>query len=919
LFLVLGCSAKPASDELLASRAAELVGTQFPIGVPVLTAGGNYPTTARVACEASARCVVLYQQHEAGYSLQVRRFNAQGAIDPGLIVIAPDVGYPDVAAHIASRGDGEYLVTWRTNQGVFAARFDATTGKVVDATPLALGTLAHVFDFYGVAGTPAGYALLYADNQGPTSKLSVLRIAGGALLDSAGIPVLSQTGPGVIYGAGSQVAIAGPGGLSRFDFAQGTLLDATPIAFDKYAPVSGNPAIAFDGANYVLVWRTLDRRILTARVRAADGVLLDPPDQFNEVSGAHPIAVSAASNVGNPAAWFDGTNTVALWVTQGSANPLVGARINASGSRVQGDATSAYEFLLQNTREALDFRADFRAGFGMAAWQENAGIKAVRLQGNSGAVPTATPESVSFSGTTHTGAAIASNGADFLVAYAAAYPEPKVYARAISGLTGAPLGPQQLLTVGSETQVGLAWSGKFYIATMQAAGSVYARYVGCDGTPFSGDPLLLGPGSDARVACNDDRCALVWRSGGVVYIKRVDAQNGGVLDTTPLSFDVPSQVRGPEIASDQTPPPSQRTFMMVWTTSTGVSVRRLRSQGSLVSETPIESFASGGAYSPSIASDGSQFLTSWLRGTTLSSRLVDATNGTPLGTSTTTLANPVPSSIDFWSRLAFDGSSFVATWTDRAANKVRGLRLDKSNNSLDASGFDVAGYEHLSESVGSAPWGRSLVTYDAYDATTLSSLLVGRFYDNPLGAGTTASSSTCPSGSTGSGGSGGAGGAGGSSGSAASSGAGAPSSGGSGGSAGTSNGGSAGALELGGTSNGGTGSGIGGSPQAGAPPSSGAGDGGAGDGGEAGAEVETGGSGSSLAGAAQGGSGSTQWTSTAGSNDAGASEVSADAASSDRSGCSCNVAGQAQQAPRFWLAGLLVSALLYRRRRGARL
>jgi len=194
--LTLGCSDKQLEHESLASRTAALVGAQFPVSVPAIFDGGQSVSGGRVACETSGRCVVLYQQINNNLQLLIRRFNTQGAIDPGLIEVASNVGgFGDttIPASIASRGDGEYLVTWRTKQAVFATRFDATTGKVLDKPPLALGTLAKVSDFLSVAGTPGGYAILYNDTAATNPKQCLLRIVGGALLETVGIPVCQKS------------------------------------------------------------------------------------------------------------------------------------------------------------------------------------------------------------------------------------------------------------------------------------------------------------------------------------------------------------------------------------------------------------------------------------------------------------------------------------------------------------------------------------------------------------------------------------------------------------------------------------------------------------------------------------------------------------------------------------------------------
>lgn len=903
LWAVSACAHGDASDELLGKTQARLVGAEFPIGAPAHSQGYESVEIPRVACESTGRCLAVYVQSGGdGSYLVARRMDQSGPLDTDVLLLSKISGNPN-AIEVAAGDGGEYLISWATNAKLYAARFDAGAGAWLDATPLDLSALASAYSLQAVASTAAGYVVIYNDHV--KSKLSALRIVGGVLQETSGIP-LGGISSARAHGTGSQVAVVTAFGLVRFDVAQGIALDATPIVFDKYAPMVGMPAITFDGTNYVVVWSNYEE-VLAARIKASDGVLLDPPDDFNELPGGKRIAYSRSLS---PEAWFDGTNLIALWIDNvGQDYDLVGARVTTELSRVQGTANSSYEFALADTADAQAFRASFGTGFGLALWNNTEGIVGVRIQTVASNAPTATAQSISFAGTTHEALGVASNGADFLVAYRA-YDERQIFVRAIDGVTGAPLAPQQTLTAFQDNilsgadRVSIAWSGVFYVATWRQQGSSYFKLIHCDGTPHASDRVLLGAGDDAEVACNDDRCAITWRYGSGIYAKRLDAKTGVVLDSEPLLIGTGDSYHGGDIASDSAPAPSMRTFLIVWTTSTGVMARRLRSQGSLVGETIIHSVAN--PFQPNVVSDGTQFFATWQVNRELFGRLIDATSGAPKGANPTSYAPPAPN-YDITTALTYDGSSFFAVFGDTAGSSTRGTRIDASGVQLDVGGIPITGLES-GFAVGAAPWGRSLIAYFGYHQPSFSTVVVGRFHDNALGSGTSGRSFVCPAGE-GTGGAGGEAGSGSQSNAGETNGAGGSESNPGGGAAGNDAGGDAGEVPASGGVSGEAGASDG-VPQAGATPAGGGGGtGGTSAGSSAAGSPST--AGSPNGGSAGSGSGNASGGSRAGTSSDGASR-------GESGGCGCRVVSGGSRPVSGLLLGITLAAFGLRRRRFGR-
>jgi hypothetical protein len=110
--------------------------------------------------------------------------------------------------------------------------------------------------------------------------------------------------------------------------AGGIVLDPSGIAISIAAYGQWYPAVAFDGTNYLVVWEgnsgVTGYDIYGARV-STGGVVLDP--------GSIPISV-AAGGEHFPAIAFDGTNYLVVWQDSrgGSTYDIYGARVSKGGS-----------------------------------------------------------------------------------------------------------------------------------------------------------------------------------------------------------------------------------------------------------------------------------------------------------------------------------------------------------------------------------------------------------------------------------------------------------------------------------------------------------------------------------------------------------------------------------------------------------
>ncbi len=188
--------------------------------------------------------------------------------------------YKSVYPRVATNGT-DFLVVWKTmDLKVYAARF-SSAGKPL-GSPFQLGTAYTAgYHTHVAVGYGGGNYLVAWDGGGAPSWLTATRVTPqGKVLDPMGITVAKAHG--------------------------------------------SNPDIAFDGTNFLLVWYHKNAKslntIYAARVSTSGAVLDKTPVQVNQ----SPAGQSAK----NPAVAFDGTNYLVVYETWGA--PISGLDISAN-------------------------------------------------------------------------------------------------------------------------------------------------------------------------------------------------------------------------------------------------------------------------------------------------------------------------------------------------------------------------------------------------------------------------------------------------------------------------------------------------------------------------------------------------------------------------------------------------------------
>ena len=248
-----------------------------------------------------------------------------------------------------------YLVTYALNGNIMGVRV-SPSGTVLDGSggfTISLGANSTVGEnaFPSVAFDGTNYLVVYGKFTGTGYNLYGIRVTpvGQALGE---FPIYTAPGshalPRVVFGGSTylvvwpdQVTASGANGfittqhiLGARVSTDGVVLDPNGIAIATAPGPQGNPSLAFDGTNYLVVWLdgTQDPVPLYGKRVKTDGTLLDG----SASSLGIPIETTVTGKH-DPTVTFDGTNHLVAWtVVQGQnlnapPNGIYSAKVSPGG------------------------------------------------------------------------------------------------------------------------------------------------------------------------------------------------------------------------------------------------------------------------------------------------------------------------------------------------------------------------------------------------------------------------------------------------------------------------------------------------------------------------------------------------------------------------------------------------------------
>jgi phosphoribosylformylglycinamidine (FGAM) synthase PurS component len=490
----------------------------------------------------------------------------------------------------------------------------------------------------------------------------------------------------------------------------GEFLVDTTIQYVAAPGYQQDPAVAFDGVNFLVVWtdwRSDSSSGIYATRVSPQGVVLDP-------SG---IAVSTAgSDQQYPAVAFDGTNFLAVWVdNRDSGYDVFAARVTPQGTVLDptGIAVSTASGTQSSPAVAFD------GVNSLVTWSDrrsdpSGDIYAARVTPQ-GTVLDPTGIAVSTGSGAQSSPTVAFDGVNSLVTWSDPRSDPAgdIYAARVTP-QGTVLDPSGIVvSAAANTQESpqVAFDGtSFLVAWFDTRSTnyadVYAARVTPQGTVLdpSGIAVSTAEGyQDAEgVAFDGTNFWVTWsdyRSGsayGDIYAARVTPQ-GTVLDTS----GIPVATAGGDQYNSAVAL-GGANLLVTWEDyrsnpyEPDVYVARVTPAGTVLDPRGIlATLAIGWQEYPAVAFDGANFLVSWANGRSDSTRAVYAARVTPQGAvlDSTDIAISTDPGWHSDPAIAFDGTNYLVTWMDYrngAYGDIYATRVTPQGTVLDPSGIPVS-------------------------------------------------------------------------------------------------------------------------------------------------------------------------------------------------------------------------------------
>jgi hypothetical protein len=659
------------------SREQVLDGSEFLVDTSItLVPAPDYQENPAVAFDG-ANFLVVWEDCRNGndYDIYGARVTPSGTLlDPAGFVISQST---DDQGSAAIGFDGtNFLVVWEDSRGgwypdIYGARV-TPQGTVLDFAGFVISQAEDIQESPALEFDGTNFLVVWDDYRGGSDfDIYGARVTPqGVLLDTAGVVISQaadyQVSPALDFDGANFLVVwedwrnnpSYPDIYGARVTPVGTVLDPSGIIMSTATNGHWSPAVAFDGANSLVVWE--DGRgaggddIYGTRVTPA-GVVLDP-------SG---IAIStAANNQWSPAVAFDSANFLVAWEDYRSGNDLdiYGARVTPAGSVLDPSG-----LVISQSADVKEFPA---LGFGgakfLAVWQDwssNMGepdIYGARVT-KQGTVLDSAGLSISLAASFQEYPALGFDGTNFLVVWADYRNHPDY-----SDIYGARVTPAGVV---------LDPSG---IAIATAAN-------------YKGDAVVAFDGASFLVVWED------YRNGNDfdVYGARVTS-GGTVLD--PSGFIVsqePYDQWAPALGFDGA------NFLVVWEDGRSggyadIYGARVTPAGTVLDPAGfvVSQTADDQEY-PALGFDGANFLVAWEDYRNGNGYDIYGARVTPAGTVLDPSGIAISQAADYQENpaLDFDGASFLVVWDDsRNGNDydIYGARVTPAGMVLDPSGLVVS-------------------------------------------------------------------------------------------------------------------------------------------------------------------------------------------------------------------------------------
>lgn len=310
-------------------------------GIPVATgtADETYPAISFNGID----CLVVWgvDSGTTSYDIYGTRVDTSGTVlDPAGIEVCDDVEYQGYPA--ASSQGSTYFVIWDDYRNgstwdIYGARIDSA-GAVIDTTSLAICLEPSQLFGLALALGDSSWLISWHDSRNDHKDIFGIRVStDGVVMDASsfliGVSSVDQADPAVAYDGTNYLVVWHEWREdSLYDIRgtrvspDGSVLDPACIDICTHSYDSVHPAVSFDGTGYFVVWvdyRNNEADIYATRV-STDGTVVDPAG----------IAISTSPDTQErPAITFNGINYLVVWQDgrTGDLN-IRGTRVTTGGS-----------------------------------------------------------------------------------------------------------------------------------------------------------------------------------------------------------------------------------------------------------------------------------------------------------------------------------------------------------------------------------------------------------------------------------------------------------------------------------------------------------------------------------------------------------------------------------------------------------
>ncbi len=625
-----------------------------------------------------------------------------------------------------------YLVVWLDDRDgyIYGARVHPS-GVILDSAGIAISTVESRKSWPAVAFDGTNYLVVWSEIRNyPGEDIYGARVStSGVVLDPDGIAISTtlnrETDPTVAFDGTNYLVVWADdrNGPNNWDIygarvsPSGVVLDPEGIAISTEENIQGDPVIAFDGTNYLIVWD--DYRNYSTSLWDIYGARVSPSGTVLDTAG---IAVSAVfEDQGCPAIAFDGTNYLVVWKDMRSGTyDVYCTLVNQSGivlDRVgipicsTGDTWSWFSAVAFDGTNYLVVWADEQTGTGFDLYGARVSPSGIVL--DTAGIVISTEMGWQFT------PGVAFDGTNYLVVWSdsRALFSGTIYGARInqSGVVLEPEGFLVPLAANNQDCSSIAFDGTNYLVVWQDNRSGYYNIYGArvnqsatvldpigfaisTETSHQTYPAVTFDGTNYLVVWSDDRNE-PGTSHFDIYGARVST-SGVVLDPEGIAISTNSSYGkgGPDVAFDGT------NYLVVWQENIGYDLNiygaRVSISGAILDTTSIAiSTAIKGQFRPAVAFDSTNYLVVWMDyrndpGNYSNSNIYGARieqSGTVLDPSGIAISTAI--NCQMFPSLAFDGTNYLVVWQDERSGSewdIFGARLNQSGILLDTLGIVIS-------------------------------------------------------------------------------------------------------------------------------------------------------------------------------------------------------------------------------------